>query len=335
MIGVAGAATVAAQSPGQLRVKVVDEESRLPLPNAELIEQASGQHRFTNERGDAALKWPEGGQVQLRVRQIGYQFVERSLTRAADAAADTATVALHRVTYVLPQVFSNTRCGSDTDPASKLLAASVLEQLRAGAERYREFRVAYPFHITQEKRTWTIGVGGKPQNLRRLNGEADSEEWGDPYVPGDVVQHDSHGFSAPILFISALADPVFWNRHCFVARGVQTLAGARVVRLEFTPNTDLRNADWEGAALVDSATSVLRRVEFRLTGLVPGDEPTRLEGYTMFASPSPLIAVPDSTVAVWWRRNVTNGQWGSPDAVLTAVVRQLSYRKDVPPGARK
>lgn len=329
----ARAVSPARGQPPALRVKVVDDGSQQPLPNAELMDLGSGAHRFTNDRGEAVLPWPGDGRLRLRVRQLGFQFVDRTLVRDANAspASDTITVALRRVAYALPQVFSNTRCGSDTDPASRLLSASVLEQLRAGAERYKEFRLAYPFHVRQERRTGTIGTDGKIRSFRRGSEEVDSEDWGDPYQPGEVVQRTGLRFTVPILFIATLADALFWDRHCFVARGVESLNGARVVRLEFSRAADLRSADWEGAALVDSATSLLRRVDFRLAGLTDDESPHRFEGYTTFTTPSPFIVVPDSTIAIWWRRAVTDGQWGSPDVAQSISVKQLRYRKAAPP----
>lgn len=69
--------------------------------------------------------------------------------------------------------------------------------------------------------------------------------------------------------------------------------------------------------LLDSATSLLRRVEFRLDRLQPRDTPTRLEGYTTFTSPSPYVVLPDSTVAGWWRTAPGDRKghvWGPSDA---------------------
>ena len=101
----------------------------------------------------------------------------------------------------------------------------------------------------------------------------------------------------PLLFVSALADSAFWARHCFVARGVESHERRRVIRLDFTPALGVNDAEWEGAAWIDSAASVLARVEFRLTNLRDYGGPRQFEGYTVFTTPSPFIARPDSTVA--------------------------------------
>jgi hypothetical protein len=319
-----------------LLVRVEEAVSRRALVNAEVIDLASGQHRFTNERGEAQLEWPNTAALRLRVRQLGFQFVERTFTRAPDdtAAVDSATVALDRVAYTLPEVVTTEagRCSSDAEPAAKLLSVSVLEQLRASAERYEAFRRAYPFQVEQERRTLQLELDGKARKALSRRERAYSDRWGDPYRPGRLIERTPFGFSIPILFLSTLADPDFWDHHCFIARGIETFEGARVVRLEFSPASNLKSPDWEGAALVDSATSLLRRVEFRLTQLDERDQPRRLEGYTTFSSPSPLIVMPDSTAAIWWRRGPTeDGQWGWPDVVQVVHVEALKFRKGKPP----
>ena len=88
-----------------------------------------------------------------------------------------------------------------------------------------------------------------------------------------------------------------------------------------------------GSAFVDSATSVLQRVEFQLVGLQPSDVVRRLEGYTTFRSPSPYIVVPDSTVAMWWRRGETEYEppWNGPDTVQLLALLTVTYNKGKPP----
>jgi hypothetical protein len=108
-----------------------------------------------------------------------------------------------------------------------------------------------------------------------------------------------------------------------------------VIRLEFSPKASIRAPDWEGAALVDSATSLLRRVEFRLTGLKRGDRPRRLEGYTTFMSPTPFMVVPDTTTAIWWRRDVpAGGDWLNADAVQRIALKEITFVKNIPPDFR-
>ncbi len=263
--------------PRTLTVRVIDNASQQPLPNAEIIDRVTGVRRFTNAAGQASM--PRGtNESALRVRQIGFQFIDR----AVPALVDTVTFAL---------------------------------QL--------------------ERRTGDVTSAGDVKPTRAQRETEQSDRWGERYVPDRIVERFPLGFSVPILFLTALADSVFWERHCFVARGVESLADARVVRLAFAPKPTVTGPDWEGAALVDSVSSILRRIEFRLTGLKPDDRPRRLEGYTTFMSPAPYFVVPDTTRAIWWRRDVAaQGLWGMPDAIQHINVRSVTFLKAIPTGYR-
>jgi hypothetical protein len=334
--GIGGPFAPRVAQPSMLTVRVHDDATQRPLPNAEVIDLGSGTHRFTNGQGEARLVWPREGTLRLRVRQLGFRMVERTLNRAGGVpTSDTIAFVLERVPFVLPNVVTTAtdRCDEEVDSLAKRLSVPALEHLRFGAERYEAFRRAYPFNVRQERRTITLDSVGKPRRVRQNHERARSEDWGEPYHPGRLVHRTALGFSVPILFLGALADRKFWERHCFVVRGVESLGESRVLRLEFTPARGVRGAEWAGAAFTDSSTSLLRRVEFALVGLRADDRPTRLEGYTTFTSPSPFIAIPESTVAAWWRRPPQRDTaWGMPDVVQLLRVIELEYRRARPPG---
>ena len=101
--------------------------------------------------------------------------------------------------------------------------------------------------------------------------------------------------------------------------------------MEFAPSPSARGSDWAGAAVMDSSTSLLQRVEFRLQVNQP-DGPRRLEGITTFQSPSHLIVIPDSTAAIWWRSAPSEGDdWGEPDVVQLVRLEKLEFRRARPP----
>jgi hypothetical protein len=159
-----------------------------------------------------------------------------------------------------------------------------------------------------------------------------ASEWGDRYEPGNVLHRERLGFTVSLLFVHSLADPVFWDRHCLVARAVERRDGQPWLRLDFAPARDVTTPDWQGSAWLDSATSVLRRIEFRLTGLADDDSPRRLEGYTTFSAPSPFITIPDSSVAYWWRRSPASElEWGKPDVLQLLHVTAIEYSGARPP----
>ncbi len=196
--------TLGAQIPSVL-IRVIDSTSQQPLPNAEIIDRVTGVRRFTNAAGEASM--PRGAdELALRGRQIGFQFIDLVVA----ASVDPVTFALARVAYVLPAVHTTTTsaCATETDPAAALLSASVLSQLRLGAERYEEFRRAYPFRVQLERRTGDVTSSGDVKPTRARLETEHSDRWGERYVPNRIVERFPLGFSVPILFLTALADSV-------------------------------------------------------------------------------------------------------------------------------
>lgn len=325
----------AQQGDGTTTIRVLSEADSTPLPNAEVIDLATGARALTREDGQARVRLPGRGALTVRVRQLGFAFTDLSLSRAdrQGRELEPVVVYLRRVAFALPAL--TTTAATDcppVDPGMRPLAFWALEQLREGAERYESFRKAYPFFVQVERRTVQRVRAGEPPRVRVGTERGESGAWGDRYVPKGVVQLHGLGFSVPILFLATLGDKVFWDHHCVASA---TLDGDRTngtVRLLFRPTPSARHSDWEGEAHMDAATSLLKRVDFRLD--VRQDEgPRRFEGYTTFSSPSPLIAVPDSTLAMWWRTAPpdTVGDWGLPHVVQLVRVISIDYRRAKPP----
>jgi hypothetical protein len=315
-------------------VHVVDSASRQPLPNAEVT--ATRARRLTDAEGNARFTWPEDGTLRIRVRQIGFRYEDRTLHRgtSSTATADTVVVVMSNATFALPQVVTeaDVRCDAKLDQSALALSTSSMELLRFGAEQYNSFRAAYPFNVALTRRTVRSANLRGPRVVEDKEA-AESETYGDVYKPGQVLLKTPTGYFVPILFVATLADSAFWARHCFVARGVRERDGRRVIQLDFTTARGIRDVEWEGSAWIDSAASVLRRIDFRLVNMRGGRGPRRFEGYTTFAIPSPYIAVPDSTVAWWWSETTPTEQ----DDKYTAEVlqflttQQMAWRKVRPP----
>ena len=319
---------------GTLLVRVVDAGSHEPIPNAQVTDLDSAVQRLTNGRGEARFDWSGRPAMRLWVRQLGYRLAER-VVRPGAGGTDTAVVALDRVPFVLPEqrAVAIDRCDLRTDSATQELSLYALSQLRLAAEHYDQFRRTYPFTLRAERRTIVFSRRANAPARETVSRErTSSSEWGDRYEPGNVLHRERLGFSASLLFVASLADSAFWDRHCLVARTVERRAEQSWLRLDFAPARDLDTPDWAGSAWLDSATSVLRRVEFRLTNLAPDDSPRRLEGYTTFSSPSPFITIPDSSVAYWWRSNPTSELgWGRPDVLQLIRVTAIDYSGPRPP----
>jgi hypothetical protein len=322
--------------PTTLLVRVVDSATHLPLPNAEV--SSPRLRRLTDAEGNARFTWPERGAISIRVRQIGFRYADRTLHRSTSATAteDTATVVLARAVFALPQVVTqaDVRCEAVQDSASMALSNSSMELLRFGAEQYNSFRATYPFDVTLMRRTVRSPIykGPRVEEAKEL---AESDTYGDVYMPGQVLLRTKTGYFVPVLFVSALADSAFWARHCFAARGVHSRDGRRVIKLDFAPARGIREVEWEGSAWIDSAASVLRRVDFKLVNVRDPRAPKRFEGYTTFAMPSPYIAVPDSTVAWWWRESEPSADDDkfTADVLQFLTMRELAWRRSPPPRA--
>lgn len=318
-----GPALGRAQSRDLVVVVRADADSR-PLQNAEVFVIGTNDRRFTNASGIAVLRIGSVAQT-IRVRQIGFAFRD-----VAVPAADTVEVRLVPIPFALPTV--RTRAASACDgitPADGALEAWALSQLREGAERYESFRKAYPFEVTQMRRT-VSAPRSKQERVRDMRERVSSARWGERYERGMVVQEGPLGFSVPILFLATLGDSAFWDHHCAERAEVSTVDTSRVVQLSFVPARHVGTTDWSGVAYIDSATSALRKVEFRLR--VQGRAgPRRFEGYTTFRQPSPFIQVPDTTIAYWWRVAPGEGEeWGLPAVVQRVAVEALRFRKAPP-----
>jgi hypothetical protein len=336
---IASSSPAAAQRPSTLLLRVVDSASRAPVPNAEVT--AVSRHALTDARGELRIAWPADGSLSVRVRQLGFRYVERTFHRGTSESTteDTAVVALAHAAFALPQVVvvAERRCRRDRDATRVALSQSSVELLRFGAAQYGTFRATYPFAITLERRTTRPEPGRLTPRIERSEERTSSGEWGDRYMPGQAIQRTgTSSWFVPLLFVSALADSAFHARHCFVARGVETHEGRRMIRLDFSPALGIRDVDWEGAAWIDSAASVLARVEFRLTNLHDMYGPRFFEGYTVFSTPSPFIARPDSTVARWSAYGTAVGyaDRAGPEAVQSLVIREVTYLRGRPPGVK-
>src|SRR5687768_2869125 len=123
--------TAARQQPSQVVIAVVDDLTRRPLPNADVIDLETGRHRLTNDDGKVTLTWPANRVLCLRVREVGYKPIERIL-QARDATNGTAICGTSRAAHVLAPVQSTSRCATEADSPSRLLSVPAREQLQQG-----------------------------------------------------------------------------------------------------------------------------------------------------------------------------------------------------------
>ena len=91
-------------------VHVVDATDDTPLVNAEVIDRGTGARALTRDRGTAQVHVTRADALSLRVRQLGFAFVDRTLDlgEILQGGADTIHVRLQRVAYALPSVSTTT-----------------------------------------------------------------------------------------------------------------------------------------------------------------------------------------------------------------------------------
>jgi hypothetical protein len=328
-------ASMLSAQPTSLTVRVRSQVDGRPLVNAEVYASPGAARVLTRENGIAVLRLPKVTAITVRVRQLGHAFQDLRFDAGNwPASADTIDVRLSPVALRLPTVTAREALACPQLPAASTpLAFDALDQLREGAERYETFRRTYRFRVEIERRTSRLYPGERRARENRDVERANGDRWGAPYRPGDVVERGRFGeFSAPILFVNALGDARFWEHHCLttVQRDQDSALGP-VVRLAFEPTDRVGWSDWRGVVTLDSATWVLRRLDFALD-VRQRDGPRRLEGFTTFEEASPLVAVPDSTGAVWWYSEPMAGEaWGTPQVVQVLRRLSLEYRDAEPP----
>jgi hypothetical protein len=322
----------ALSQPRTLEVIVVDSLSQRALPNADVKDLIGGQRRVTDERGRAYLSWPGDGRMRLRVRQVGYTPQESIIDVRTTGSA--ARFAMQKLAYVVSGVQTKGRCTLPVDTTLLDVSVLALGQLQQAAQKYDDFRREYPFDAFVERRTVDVQRQEQVRRVLVARERYQSDNFDTEYRPGDVIKSRSGQFRVPLLLLSNLGDSVFWEHHCVAARGFHWYEGTRVVRLEFSATTDVRGPDYAGTATLDSATSMLLRVDFHLANTGRRGQPTRFEGYTTFASPSPFVMMPDSTVAIWWLRNPETKDWGDPDYAQSLHIDSLKYRRRAPPAYR-
>lgn len=260
------AAPLAAQSSSVVELTVV-------APNGEplrysTVEVTGGESRFTTEQGKFNFTAPKPGAYQVRVKHLGFTALDTVLTVGTEPRA-AFTLMLRPVALHLSsvEVRDKNSCRTGRTPGTNLYIA--LEELRKNAERDRILRNSYPFMYKLARRYDSFsGERGAAPIVKQDTGVFSSKT-NDSYRPGNIFlapEGNSRGTrEVRVPSLSDLADDVFMRSHCFSFGGLQQTDDATTYRIDFTPAANIASSDFEGSAYLDTATYMIRQVEFRIT----------------------------------------------------------------------
>jgi hypothetical protein len=259
------ATPLAAQSTSVVELKVV-------APNGEplrysTIDVAGGESRFTTEEGKFNFTVPKPGTYQLRVKHLGFTALDTAITVGAEARM-ALTLMLKPVALHLSkvEVRDKNSCRSGRTPGTNLYIA--LEELRKNAERDRILRNSYPFVYKLARRYDSFSAGRNESPIVKQDTAVFSSRTNDAYRPGNIFMSTQGGRGTRevrIPSLSDLADDVFMRSHCFSFGGLQETDDAVAYRIDFTPAPNIASSDFEGSAYLDTATYMIRQLEFRIT----------------------------------------------------------------------
>jgi len=258
------AAPLAAQSSVELTVVGANGE---PLRYS-TVEVTGGESRFTTEEGKFNFSAPKPGAYQIRVKHLGFTALDTVVT-VGGGPRISLTLMLHPVALRLSsvEVRDKNSCKSGRTPGTNLYIA--LEELRKNAERDRILRNSYPFMYKLARRYDSFGSGSGEAPIVKQDTAVFSSRTDDRYRPGNIFlpsQSGSRGTrEVRIPSLSDLADDAFMRSHCFSFGGLEESGDATTYRIDFTPAPNIVSSDFEGSAYLDTATYMIRQVEFRIT----------------------------------------------------------------------
>jgi hypothetical protein len=250
---------------------VVADTAGTPVPYALVRILPAGTERFTDARGAFALTGLAPGTYRVRVRQVGYEPFESTVSLRAEGAA--LRVALRPLEIRLDEL-TVTVAGPCTapgppDPATAPALAAIFAQLTENARRFAVLADSYPFQYFMERTLNDHTEGGAvlPVATDTIEYQRSARV---RYRPGEVIGWGTspRGDRARVLQLPSLpdlADSAFHANHCFAFGGMVDVGGRRLVRMSFRAAEALRAPDIDGDADLDPDSYELRTLTTRLT----------------------------------------------------------------------
>jgi hypothetical protein len=271
---VAAVPTFAFAQTGAVSGTVIAKGSTVPLPGVDVTHMESGRGTFGGADGTFTLRGLPAGGGTLRVRRIGFVPELIRVEIAADRT-ESIRVELSQLVVQLASVrIGSSSCPGRAQPDPALV--SILEQVRASAERSDLFAKEYPYDLSMERVIVNTGAGwadsrfssSKTDTLRRdtipISGWRD---W--TYKPGTLIQPATDsvpGVQGKLMIpqLSDFASPAFVEAHCFRFTGVVSFEGKRRIRIDFEPVRGTPTPDVWGTLYLDEFTFELERTTLNM-----------------------------------------------------------------------
>lgn len=256
---------------GSVQGLVVDAESGRPLPYSAVTIVAAGIERFSDDSGRFVLAGLPPRQASLRIRHIGYAPKDIAVEIGSGQRVDVR-VELRRIAVTLAalRVEASQACVEPGRPRPDVdsALATVFQQLEQNAQQYRLITTHYPFESTvRQYFAYSTTAGSAP--IREATSIVRSDG-GEHYKRGEIIVQHGLGRAVAIPTLAVFTERDFLEAHCFRARGLESLDGRQLLRIDFQASQKIDSPDLDGSIYLDPASFVIRRSEIRVSNLAHG-----------------------------------------------------------------
>jgi hypothetical protein len=294
-----------------------------------------GRDRYTTAQGTFVFLGLPTGTHRLRVKHLGYspRDVDVQVTRARTELRVELTRIAVRLAAV--RVVAREECTNPGPPDSTLFPefATLFEQVRQNAERYRLLIERYPYRYFVERRFWDQLRNGEFR-LIATDTVGFQSDHGWRYLPGRMISTLWEGRRREYLLnlpsLVDVVDSAFLANHCFRYAGTDTLGGRRVLRVDFYAAKRLREPDVDGAVYLDTVTFQIRGARVALTRPPPAlREVQGMTATTTFEEVVPSIPIPSYVTGIKILRS-RSGRRAPVSAIETQTLLEVRFLRDVP-----
>ena len=288
-------APLAAQERVTLRGSITGDSAAIPFA---VVEIDHGSRVFTDARGAFVMPGLARGAHALRVRQVGYEPADTTISMDADLHV---SITLRHLPMRLRAIAVTAGACAATETGDDALAI-IFGQVLENARRLQLLADEYPFVYRMQRAATEIGPNEETvwQGIDTVALKSD-ERW--RYVPGGLFRQGlgPRGRPARVVRVPQLADfadSAFRERHCFRYAGVTQLDGRPSLLVEFTVRPAVPSFDVAGSVWLDAGTYQVRRIAVRV---VPEDalpDVSGIEMMTDFREMQPHIVLPRRILTV-------------------------------------